>query len=85
MPTLKDDLLGAIAHWRNKSAEAELSSTEADKSFAQGYLRGLAVAYDHAAKRLETILVANVPKVRPAAVKAARRVLHGKRQLPPVA
>ena len=85
MTKLKRDLFGAVAYWRKMSAEAELASTGAQKPFAEGYLRGIALACDNAAKRIEAIIAANRSKVRPAALKVTRRVLHGKLHSTPLA
>ena len=85
MTKLQRDLIKAVAYWRKVSAEAELASTVEGKPFAKGYLRGIALACDNAAKRMEAIIAANSSKVRPAALKVTRRVLHGKQPTPPLA
>ena len=85
MNKLQRDLFAAVAYWRKMSAEAELASVREGKPFAKGYLRGIALACDNAAKRMEAIIIANGSKVRPAALKITHRVLHGKRQAPPPA
>ena len=81
MTKLKHDLLEAIADWRKMSAEAELASKEVGKLFAQGYLRGIALSCENAAKRIEAIINANTPQVVRRVKHVARKAPHFKKPL----
>ncbi|MEO8396643.1 MAG: hypothetical protein ABI700_26860, partial [Chloroflexota bacterium] len=66
------------------SAAAAPEATDKTSYFAQGYLRGVATAYENAAKRIEVIIADNSSKASQSALRVTHQVLRTKRQPPPI-